>query len=47
MVANYKCPDCKTYRLKKTVYTEEFCDCGYVNHMIHRTKRMKEEKKLR
>lgn len=34
----YKCPKCKENKMEKRVYTEERCECGYVNHHPHKIK---------
>ena len=41
----YKCPECKKKEMKKQVYTEERCSCGYCNHCPHINKRLKSEEK--
>ena len=40
-MTKYKCPECKKKKsMTKQVYTEEFCECGHVNHNPHRNKRL-------
>ena len=30
-----KCPECHCNTLKKRVYTESYCRCGYASHRPH------------